>query len=283
MLFFLLLLCFIINSLLVFFILYECLIVLLFFILFVFVPSYYRIRTSFFSFLFSVLGSVNFILSLFYIISSVSLFSLLIILPFLIKIPTFPFYYWLPEVHSEANSSVSLFLAGFLLKLSIFAIIRFILSSFYLSIRFLSVVFIYIVLVGVLVVNCSYFRYYDLKKTIALSSVVHLNLLFYSMLSLNSSGLYAAIIISLSHSLSSIGLFLFVGLLINKSNTRLLDAFFSLSSSLRLILLFFLLANNSFPRSINFVGELLLFVAVVNVSVLFTLFFLLISSLSSLF
>ena len=40
--------------------------------------------------------------------------SLFIILPFLIKIPTFPFYYWLPEVHCEANTSISLFLAGLL-------------------------------------------------------------------------------------------------------------------------------------------------------------------------
>ena len=67
-----------------FFIYYECLIILLFFILFIFIPSYYRIRTCFFSFLFSILGSINFILSLFYIISSINLFSLLIILPFLI-------------------------------------------------------------------------------------------------------------------------------------------------------------------------------------------------------
>ena len=131
LLFFLLLLCFLLNSCLFFFIYYECLIILSLFILFICIPSFYRIRTAFFSFLFSILGSINFILSLFYIISSISLFSLLIILPFLIKIPTFPFYYWLPEVHCEANTSISLFLAGLLSKLSIFGIIRFILCTFY--------------------------------------------------------------------------------------------------------------------------------------------------------
>ena len=128
LLFFLLLLCFLLNSLILFFICYECLIILSFFILFIFIPSFYRIRTALFFFLFSILGSINFILSLFYLIFSISLFSLLIILPFLIKIPTFPFYYWLPEVHCEGNTSISLFLAGLLLKLSIFGIIRFILS-----------------------------------------------------------------------------------------------------------------------------------------------------------
>ena len=74
-------------------------------------------------------------------IYSIYLFSLVIILPFLIKIPTFPFYYWLPEVHCEANTAISLFLAGLLLKLSIFGLIRYILASYYLSLRFLSSIF----------------------------------------------------------------------------------------------------------------------------------------------
>ena len=83
LLFFLLLLCFLLNSLIIPFICYEYLIILLFFILFIFIPSFYRIRTAFFSFLFSILGSINSILSLFYIISFISLFSLLIILSFI--------------------------------------------------------------------------------------------------------------------------------------------------------------------------------------------------------
>ena len=280
LLFFLLFLCFIFNSLYLFFIYYECLIILLFFILFIFILSYYRIRTAFFFFLFSILGSINFIISLFYLIYSISLFSLLIILPFLIKIPTFPFYYWLPEVHCEANTSISLFLAGLLLKLSIFGIIRFILSSYYLSLRFLSSLFIFITLIGIIIINCSYYRYFDLKKIIALSSILHLNLTFYSMLSLNSSGIFCAIIISISHALSSIGLFLFIGLIINKTNTRLLDSLFFISSILRLLLLFFLLANNSFPGSINFIGEILALLSIISIDSLFSLFILLLSFLS---
>jgi len=215
LLFFLLLLCFLLNSLIVFFICYECLIILSFFISFIFIPSFHRIRTAFFSFLFSILGSINFILSLFYIISSISLFSLLIILSFLIKILTFPFYYWLPEAYYEANTSILLFLAGLLSKLSLSGIIRFILCTFYLLSRFLSSILIYIILIGIIIINCSYFRYYDTKKIIVLSLILYLNLTFHLMLSLNSSGIYCGIVILLSHSLSSIGPSLFMGLLIN--------------------------------------------------------------------
>jgi len=279
----LLLLCFLLNSLIIFFICYECLIILSFFILFIFIPSFYRIRTAFFSFLFSILGSINFILSLFYIISSISLFSLLIILPFLIKIPIFPFYYWLPEVHCEANTSIPLFLAGLLSKLSIFGIIRFILCTFYLSLRFLSSILLCIILIGIIIINCSYFRYYDLKKIIALSSILHLNLTFHSMLSLNSSGITCAIVIPLSHSLPSIGASLFMGLLINKTNTRLLDAFFFISSTLRLLLSLFLPANNSFPSSINHIGEIFALLPIISIDVLLTLFFLFLSFISTSF
>jgi len=282
-LFILLLVCSIVNSLVMFFICYECLIILLFIILLLFIPSIYRIKTAFFSLMFSILGSISFICPLSYIITSISLYSLVVILPFIIKIPSFPFYYWSPEVHCEANTSISLFLAGLLSKLSIFGIIRFILCTFYSSSRFLSTSIIYIILVGIIIVSSAYFRYYDLKKTIALSSIQHLNLVSYSVISLNSSGLLCSIIIALSHSLSSIGLSLYVGIPINKTNTRLLDAVFFMSSISRLLLSFLLLASNSFPSSINYVGEIFTLISIISIDVLFTLYFLLISPLSTLF
>jgi len=108
-LFFVLILCFLLISLLLFFICYECLILLLFFILFLLIPTYYRIRTAFFFFLFSIFGSISFILSLLiFILSEWLISSLFILFIFFIKIPCFPFFYWLPEVHCEVDSSISL-------------------------------------------------------------------------------------------------------------------------------------------------------------------------------
>jgi NADH:ubiquinone oxidoreductase subunit 4 (subunit M) len=110
--FLLLVISFLVWSLLLFFIYYECLIILLFFILFLFLPSFYRIRTTFIFFLFTIFGTISFILSLMiFILSELWISSLMILIPYLIKIPCFPFYYWLPEVHCEANSSISLLLA----------------------------------------------------------------------------------------------------------------------------------------------------------------------------
>ena len=161
--------------------------------------------------------------------------------------------------------------------------IRYILSTFYLSLRFLSSILIIVILIGLTIIICSYFRYYDLKKTIALSSILHLNFSFHCLLSLNSSGIYCGIVIPLSHSLPSIAPSLFMGLLINKTNTRLLDAFGFISSILRLLLLFFLLSNNSFPSSINPIAEIVAFLSYISIDVLFSLFFLFLSFLSTLF
>ncbi len=149
--------------------------------------------------------------------------------------------------------------------------------------RFLSSILIYITLTGIIIINRPYYRYFDLKKIIALSSILHLNLTFYTLLSLNSSGIFCAIIIPLPHSLSSIALSLFMGLTINKTNTRLLDSLFFISSILRLLLSFFLLANNSFPGSINPTGEIPALLSIISINYLFSLFILFLSFLSILF
>ena len=81
---------FIIINLSLYFIFYESLSIPIFFSLFIYIPSYYRIRTSFFFFIFTIFGTIGFILASSLIISSNFLLSLLIVIPFFIKIPTFP-------------------------------------------------------------------------------------------------------------------------------------------------------------------------------------------------
>ena len=86
LLFFLLVISFWLVSLLLFFVFYECLIILLFFILFLFLPSFYRIRTTFIFFIFTIFGTISFILSLMILILSEWWIScLLILIPFCVK------------------------------------------------------------------------------------------------------------------------------------------------------------------------------------------------------
>ena len=162
----------------------------------------------------------------------------------------------MPEVHCEANSSISLILAGLLLKLGIFGIIRFILCSFFLPLKFLSSFILSILLIGIILASCSSFRYYDLKKMIAFSSIIHLNLAFCSLLCINTCGIISSIISSISHSFSTSFLFLIVGIFINKVYSRYYECFFFLDQIMRILLLFGILINLSFALSLNFVGEI---------------------------
>jgi len=162
----------------------------------------------------------------------------------------------LPEVHCEANSSISILLAGLLLKLGIFGIMRFILSSFFLSLRFLCSFVLSLLLIGIILISCSSYRYFDLKKMIAFSSILHLNLCFSSIVCMNGIGVLCGILTSIAHSFSSSALFLFAGLLINKTYSRYFDSFYFIDPITRLLLLFFILGNLSFAVSLNFVGEI---------------------------
>ena len=265
----LVILLFVLVSLWYFFVIFEWLVIILFFILFLLMPSFYRIRTAFVFLLFTLLGSISLVISLLIIIlSNRWMYSLMILIPFCIKIPSFPFYYWLPEVHCEANSSISILLAGLLLKLGIFGIMRFILSSFFLPLRFLCSLILSLLLIGIILVSCSIYRYYDLKKMIAFSSILHLNLSFASIVCMNGIGVLCSLLTSIAHSFSSSGLFLFVGLLINKTYSRYWDSFFFIDPITRLLLLFFILVNLSFAVSMNFVGEMFALIGLYSIDII---------------
>jgi len=262
------LMCFGLNSLLLYFIFYECLTIMLFCLLVIFIPSFYRIRTSFFFFIFTIFGTISFIIALLTMISSLSFLCVVIIIPFFIKIPTFPFLYWLPEVHCESNTSISLFLAGVLLKFSIYGILRFIVSWLCFSLRYVTSITFSVCSIGIISSSLSCFRYFDLKKIITFSSILHLNISLISILCFNNLGLCSGIVISFSHGLSSVSLFIWTGLIINKTYSRYLDFFNFINTQCRTLLLFFLLANCSVPLSINFIGEILSVVAIGSIDLL---------------
>ena len=144
-------------------------------------------------------------------------------------------------------------------------IIRLFLAQRAIELIFMSTLLLSFALLGALIIGCSAFRYFDLKKIIALSSIIHLNISFVSCLSFNSSGVLGSIFISLSHSFSSIGLFLFSGLLISKSYSRYIDCVFWLSPVLRFVFVLFVLSNINIPGSINFIGELLAMISITAV------------------
>jgi len=181
-------------------------------------------------------------------------------------------------VHCEANTSISVILAGLILKLGIFGVMRYCYITFDLFFSILNSGLLTMTLIIILVVMCLFFRFAtDLKKVIAFSSIVHLNLTFSALITLNHSGILTAIITSFAHGLSSVGLFLFVGTVISRTYTRNIDSLFFLDFQSRCILLFLLLCNLSFPATLNFIGEILSVISLISISSFYALIFMLTS------
>jgi NADH-quinone oxidoreductase subunit M len=179
---------------------------------------------------------------------------------FAIKVPLFPFHTWLPDAHVEAPTAGSVILAGVLLKMGTYGIVRFCLPLFPDSTvtfaPYISVLAIIGIIYGALVAMVQP----DVKKLVAYSSVSHLGFVVLGIFSLNLQGLEGAMIQMVNHGISTGGLFLLVGMLYDRRHTRQIADFGGLATSLPVFSTFFMLVTLSsigLPMMNGFVGEFL--------------------------
>jgi NADH:ubiquinone oxidoreductase subunit 4 (subunit M) len=158
-------------------------------------------------------------------------------LGFSVKIPILPFHIWLPEAHVEAPTPGSVILAGILLKLGTYGIIRFLISSFFLVILNLFPFIFSISFFGVLYPSIVALTQMDMKKIIAYSSISHMNFSLIGFFSNSFLGFFGSFFMMFGHSITSSSLFFGVGILYDRYKTRLLFYFVVW----RLLCLFFLL------------------------------------------
>lgn len=267
------LICFLTANLLWFLFYYELSIFCLIFLLCLKSYSGYRIKSSFLLFIYSsgsslLLSAVITVHIWSSLLSSIQYLGLLFLLSLAIKVPMFLFHHWLTIVHSEASTALSLILAALILKLGIYAICRYIISSYYLSTQYYIGIVIMSSVIGIIIPYIDLFLRLDYKILIALSSICHMNMTTVGIFSLNFGGFAAAIIISISHGLNSISLFLFAGLLINKSLSHYIDSIWYISMSYRLLFLLIILSNLSIPLSLTYIGEVIALFSILYLSVI---------------
>lgn len=121
------------------------------------------------------------------------------------------------------------------------------------------------------------------QKDNCFSSILHLNLSLISMLCLNYSGILAGIIISVSHGISSVSLFMWAGTVINNTYSRFIDSLFFIDTILRWLFFIFVLFNLSFPLTLNFIGELLMFTSIISINKYYSLIILFSSIITTVF
>ena len=176
-----------------------------------------------------------------------------------------PLHIWLPEAHVEAPTAGSVLLAGILLKLGTYGLLRFLIPIFPFGTTY-YLPFIYtFCIIAILYGSFTTLRQIDLKKIIAYSSIVHMNFALIGLFSLNIEGIQGSIYLMLSHGIVSGALFLCIGCLYDRYHTRILKYYSGIVLTMpifSIVFLIFTLANIAFPGTCNFVGEFLIFIGI---------------------
>lgn len=192
-------------------------------------------------------------------------------LSFAIKIPVFPMHTWLPDAHTEAPTAGSVILAGVLLKMGTYGFIRFCIpffptvsleySSFIMTLSVIGIVY------GALVAMVQK----DGKKLVAYSSVSHLGFCLLGLMTFTEQGVMGGMIQMINHGVSTGMLFLMIGMIYERTHTRMIADYGGIAKIIPTFAIFFMIAMLSsvgLPGTNGFVGEFLVLLGALKVNVI---------------
>src|SRR5262249_15287558 len=181
-------------------------------------------------------------------------------LAFAIKVPMFPFHTWLPDAHTEAPTAGSVILAGVLLQMGTYGLLRFSLPLFPAIVLDQTVRFAMMTLsiIGIVYGALVTLMQKDMKRLIAYSSVSHLGFCTLGIFALSPLGLTGSVIQQINHGISTGALFLIVGILYERRHTREIAEYGGISNVMPVyatITMIMFLSSMGLPLLNGFVGE----------------------------
>ena len=274
---------FCILDLLLFYVFFESVLLPMFLIIGVWGSRERKVRAAYQFFLYTLAGSLFMLLAILLIyfqtgttdlqVLMVSKFSvqrqlllwLAFFASFAVKVPMVPTHIWLPEAHVEAPTAGSVILAGVLLKLGTYGFLRYSIPLFPEASVYFTPLIYTVSLIGIVYASLTTLRQIDLKKIIAYSSVAHMGFVTLGLFSLNTQGIEGAVLLILSHGFVASALFICIGVLYDRTHTRLVKYYGGLVHVMPIFSVFFFiftLGNLGLPGTSSFVGEFLILTGV---------------------
>ena len=190
---------------------------------------------------------------------------------FAVKTPMWPVHTWLPDAHVEAPTAGSVILAAILLKMAGYGFLRFSLGMFPIASEYFTPLIFTLSIIAIIYTSLVALMQEDMKKLIAYSSVAHMGFVTLGIFTFNKQGIEGSIFQMISHGIISAALFLCVGVLYDRTSSRMIKSFGGIVNYLpnfSLIFIIFVLGALGLPGTTGFIGEFLVLLGAFKINYL---------------
>lgn len=194
---------------------------------------------------------------------------------FAIKIPIFPFHTWQPDTYTHAPSAGTMLLAGIMLKMGIYGLIRWLMPIAPFGVESYGSLALVLCIIGIVYASIIAFKQQDMKRVVAYSSIAHVGLITAGIFAWNEDGLQGAMMQMVNHGISVVGLFFVLDIIARRTSTRNLNDLGGLADRMPRLAIFFviiLMGAVGLPLTNGFIGEFLLLKGVYSVGIWYAVF-----------
>jgi NADH-quinone oxidoreductase subunit M len=179
--------------------------------------------------------------------------------------PIFPFHTWQPDTYTEAPAPGTMLLAGIMLKMGIYGVIRWILQMVPIGVQEWGTTALILSVIGIVYASIIAFKQRNAKRLVAYSSIAHVGLISAGIFALNAQGLQGAMVQMLSHGINVIGLFFILDIISSRMKTNTIEELGGIAKvapHLAIVFLIVVFGTIALPGTSGFIGEFLLLMGV---------------------
>ena len=197
----------------------------------------------------------------------------LFFIAFAIKMPIFPFHTWQPDTYEQAPTAVTMVLSGVMVKMGLFALIRWLLPVFPLAVARFDNIVIGLSIAGMIYASLLAIKQDDLKRLVAYSSIAHIGLMCAAIFTNTSIGVQGVMVQMFAHGINIIGMWIVIDLIEKQTGVRKISQLGGIAHKapvLTILLVIIALANIALPLTNAFAGEFMMFSGLFKFNIWYT-------------